>query len=197
MYPGVHAAEEPERPALIMAGTGEVLTYGDLDRRSLRLANALRAAGHGPGDVVALLASNTLEAFEVYWAAIRSGMYLCAVNWHLQPSEISYIINDSGASALVVSADLRELAEGFREEIPKVRTRLCYGGSISGFDDYENVIAEAHTALHRCEEPTLPILHAVLDGLRRQLPHTAPETPGVEGIPSSGGRLNENRLLLG
>ncbi len=42
----------------------------------------------------------------------------------------------------------------------------------------ENVIAEAHTALHRCEEPTLPILHAVLDGLRRQLPHTAPETPG-------------------
>jgi len=183
MYPGVHAAEEPERPALIMAGTGEVLTYGDLDRRSLRLANALRAAGHGPGDVVALLASNTLEAFEVYWAAIRSGMYLCAVNWHLQPSEISYIINDSGASALVVSADLRELAEGFREEIPKVRTRLCYGGSISGFDDYENVIAEASDELPESQPRGIDMLYSSgttgrPKGVKPALPDLQVDEPG-------------------
>jgi long-chain acyl-CoA synthetase len=45
MYPGHHAATRPNHPAVIMADSGERLTYGELDERSIRLANAMRAAG--------------------------------------------------------------------------------------------------------------------------------------------------------
>jgi long-chain acyl-CoA synthetase len=45
MYPGRIAKEQPDRPAFVMAATGEAVTYGELDRRSNRLAHLLRAQG--------------------------------------------------------------------------------------------------------------------------------------------------------
>ncbi|MDQ1636131.1 MAG: hypothetical protein QOJ32_2940, partial [Frankiaceae bacterium] len=58
MYPGAHAAADPDKPAVVLDGTDRVLTYGDLEDRSVRLANALRGAGLAPGDTVGLLATN-------------------------------------------------------------------------------------------------------------------------------------------
>src|ERR1700743_3780325 len=104
MYPGTYAAEAPDRAAAVMAGTGETLSYGDLERRSTQLAHVLHEAGMRPGDVVALLTENNLRAMEVYWAARRSGLFITAVHYRLKPDEVGYIVNDSGAAALVVSA---------------------------------------------------------------------------------------------
>ncbi len=143
MFPGTHAATDPDRPAVIMAGSGTCLTYGELDERSTRLARVLRDAGLGRGDVVALLTDNSIHAYEVYWAAVRSGMYLTAVNNHLTPAEVSYIVNDSGAAALVVSARLAGLAEEVGEDVPRVRERLAYGGPVARFESYESVVAGA------------------------------------------------------
>ncbi|MGP4020312.1 acyl-CoA synthetase [Saccharopolyspora sp. 5N708] len=143
MYPGSHAAAHPDRPALIMAGSGDRLTYRELDDRSLRLANLLRCAGLAKGDVVALLADNSMHAYEVYWAAVRSGLYVCAVNSHLQVDEVAYIVGDSGASALVVSAALGELAADVASRVPEVRVRLAYGGAVRGYDDYQAGLAAA------------------------------------------------------
>lgn len=143
MFPGTHAATDPHRPALVMAGSGECLTYGELDERSRRLAWVLRGQGLGRGDVVALLTDNRPQAYEVYWAAVRSGMYVTAVNNHLTADEVGYIVNDSGAAALVVSAGVAELAERVGEDIPGVRTKLAYGGAVAGFDTYESAIAAA------------------------------------------------------
>ena len=88
MYPGTYAAEAPDRIAAVMTGTGETLSYGDLERRSVQLAHVLHEAGLRPGDVVALLTENNLRAFEVYWAALRSGLYITAVNYRLKPDEV-------------------------------------------------------------------------------------------------------------
>ena len=75
MYPGTWAATEPDKPALVMAGSGRTLTYGALEERSTRLARHLHdALGLRPGDVVALLADNTPESYEVYWAADRKSV---------------------------------------------------------------------------------------------------------------------------
>ena len=98
MYPGTYAAETPDKVAAVMADTGETLTYGELEQRSVRLAHVLHDAGLRPGDVVALLTENNLRAFEVYWAAMRSGLYITAVNCHLTPDEVAYIVNDCGAT---------------------------------------------------------------------------------------------------
>ena len=103
MYPGTWAASTPDKPALVIAETGQTTTYAELDERSLRLAHVFADAGLVTGDVVALISDNAPEAYEVYWAALRSGLYVTAVNHHLSPDEAAYIVNDCGAKALVVS----------------------------------------------------------------------------------------------
>ncbi|GAB3291385.1 acyl-CoA synthetase [Parasphingorhabdus pacifica] len=143
MYPGEHAAAHPDRPAVIMAGSGAMLSYGELEERSVRLANMLIAAGLRKGDVVALLTDNAIRAYEVYWAAVRSGMYLTAVNSHLTAPEVSYILNDSGAAALVVSGTLDDLARGVLDDASGVRVRLAYGKPVAGYADYEAALSAA------------------------------------------------------
>src|SRR6516162_11884487 len=143
MYPGTYAAEAPDRAAAVMAGTGETLSYGDLERRSVQLAHVLYEAGLRPGDVVALLTENSLRAFEVYWAAMRSGLYITAVNFHLRPDEAAYIVRDSGAAALIVSAGQAATAEALAGQTPAVRLRLAFGGNVSGYGSYEDGIAAA------------------------------------------------------
>ncbi|OIJ66013.1 acyl-CoA synthetase [Streptomyces mangrovisoli] len=141
MYPGAHVRTSPDRPAVVMAETGRTLTYAELEQNSLRLANALRAAGLARGDVVAVVSDNAVEVFEVYWAALRSGLYVTAVNRHLAPAEVAYVINDSGARALVVSAELGELARAVAAETPGVALRLAFGGDVPGHDSYTATLA--------------------------------------------------------
>jgi fatty-acyl-CoA synthase len=143
MYPGIYAAEAPDRIAAVMTGTGETLSYGELEQRSVQLAHVLHEAGLRPGDVVALLTENNLRAFEVYWAALRSGLYITAVNNHLKPDEVGYIVSDSGATALIVSADQTATAEAIIDRTPDVKLRLAYGGPVQGHDSYEHAIAVA------------------------------------------------------
>jgi long-chain acyl-CoA synthetase len=146
MYPGTYAAEAPDSIAAVMTGTGEALTYGELDRRSIQLAHVLHQAGLRPGDVVALLTENNLRAFEVYWAAMRSGLYITAVNYHLKPDEVAYIVNDSGATALIVSAEQAVTAEAITAQSAGVKLRLAFGGPVIGYASYEDTIAAASAA---------------------------------------------------
>src|SRR5260370_13759349 len=87
MYPGKDAATTPGKVAALAVETGESMPFGELDERSVRLAHVLHAAGLRRGDVVALLSENSLRVFEVFWAAMRSGLYLTSVNHNLSPHE--------------------------------------------------------------------------------------------------------------
>lgn len=143
MYPGTFAATTPDKPALVLFPSGSTLTYAELDDRSLRLANHLRAAGLQKGDVVAMVSDNRLETYEVYWAAMRSGLYVTAVNSHLAAGEMSYIVSDCGAKALVVSAALAEAVAAMEVD---VEDRLVFGGEVPGhpeYADYETALAAA------------------------------------------------------
>src|SRR5580704_8670544 len=141
MYPGTYAAQTPDRIAAVMAGTGETVSYGVLERRSTQLAHVLHDGGLRPGDAVALLTENSLRALEVYWAALRSGLYITAVNYRLKPDEVAYIVNDSGAAALIVSAEQAATATALR--VPAVKLRLAFGGAVAGYGGYEATIAAA------------------------------------------------------
>src|SRR4051794_17827281 len=126
-----------------MAGSGETLTYAQLEERSARLADHLRRLGLVPGDVVALLTDNRPEASEVYWAAQRAGLYVTAVNWHLTAGEAAYIVADCGARVLIASAALADLAAQVRDTAPAVTETLAFGGPIPGFADYEVALGAA------------------------------------------------------
>lgn len=145
MYPGVHASASPEHPAVIVAETGDTLTYRELEDGSVRLAHAFVEHGLSRGDVVALLSDNVPRAFEVYWAARRSGLYITAVNSYLTPDEVAYILNDSGARALVVSAGLAELATAVAGVTPGVTLRMAFGGVVEGCSDYDVAVGGQST----------------------------------------------------
>ncbi|SNR95663.1 fatty-acyl-CoA synthase [Haloechinothrix alba] len=143
MYPGKIAETTPDKPAVIMAGTGRTQTYAELDENSIRVARMLDDAGLRPGDVVALLSENNMRCFEIYWAALRSGLYITAINRHLSADEVAYIVKDSGARVLFASAGLRELAEVVAPMVPGLELRYAFDGPVTGFDSYEDALAAA------------------------------------------------------
>ncbi|MHA6803369.1 acyl-CoA synthetase [Salinifilum ghardaiensis] len=142
MHPGVHAAETPERPAVVAAETGAVLTYGELEERSARLANVFGERGLVEGDAVAVLTDNDPRGYEVYWAGVRAGLYVCAVNSHLTADEVAYVVDDAQARVLVVSAALREVAEAVADRLPAVTALLSYGGEVAGYRPLDEALAE-------------------------------------------------------
>jgi long-chain acyl-CoA synthetase len=99
---GLFAVAEaaPDRPVLVDP-SGHWVTAGDLVAGMNRVATGLLASGLTAGDTVAVVLSNRREFLECYGAAIQSGLYFVAVNWHLGPNEISYILEDSRARVVV------------------------------------------------------------------------------------------------
>ncbi len=126
-----------------MDGSGETLTYAELDRRSTQLARVFDDAGLVPGDHVAVMLGNELSFFEATWAALRAGLYLTPINWHLGPDEAGYIIEDCGAKAFVTSMELSEVAAGLDAYCDGVVIRIMVGGSIDGFHDLRQLQAAA------------------------------------------------------
>src|SRR5215467_583918 len=138
MWPGLHARERPDKVALVMAGSGEAVTYRELNDRSNRLAQCFFDAGLRFGDHIALLMENRPEFFEVCWAAQRSGLYYTAINWHFNAEETAYILDDCDAQVLVISDTFRDVAAELLDQMPNVKVRLMVGGGADGYDSYED-----------------------------------------------------------
>ncbi|HSV37686.1 MAG TPA: acyl-CoA synthetase [Nocardioidaceae bacterium] len=143
MYPGTYAAKTPDKAAVIMAGSGRTVTYRELDDNSAQLAQALHDLGLRPGDTVAMLSDNAPECFEIYWAALRSGLYLTAINRHLTAEESAYIVNDSDARVLIAAASLGEQALQVRAQSTGIEQAYTFGGSLDGFSSYDDLLASA------------------------------------------------------
>lgn len=103
-HPSHHAARNPDKPAIIMGISGEVVTYGELDAASNRFAQLLRARGLGIGDTIALCFDNNPVFFALCWGAQRAGLVYVAISCRLTAPEIAYIAKDSGARLLVSNA---------------------------------------------------------------------------------------------
>ncbi|WP_033414414.1 AMP-binding protein [Actinomycetospora chiangmaiensis] len=106
MYPGSVARQAPSRPAMVLAESGETVTYAELDERSARLATALRARGLADGDTVAILLGNDVRWGEVCWACWRSGLVLAAVNHHLAARELVAVLAQAAPRAVVTTPEI-------------------------------------------------------------------------------------------
>jgi fatty-acyl-CoA synthase len=147
LYPGAHAATEPDKLAIIQADTGEVRTCSQLESNSIRLARHLREQGLAVGDNIAYLSDNLPQVFEAYWAGLRSGFYVTGVNHHLTADEAAYILGDCGAKALLISASHAELGRQILDRVPGLAVRLVLdAGAVEGFDAYPAVLARTSDA---------------------------------------------------
>src|SRR5947209_13926309 len=133
------ARRSPDVVAFRLQGVDR--SFAERDDRVSRLAGALSARGVRPGDRVATLMTNRLEVVETYLASARLGAICVPINFRLVADEVAYILTDSGATALVVDADLAASAGDARERVPELRTCLVVNESADaagpGAEPYE------------------------------------------------------------
>ena len=96
------ATNDPHRLALV-DDLGTVQTFGALHERATRLGRAMRAAGVPVGGHVGVLTENRAEFFELYLAAILSGIWLVPINGLLSPTEVGSVVAD--ADLIIVFAE--------------------------------------------------------------------------------------------
>ena len=121
-------------------------TWGDLYKRSRRLANALTSLGLQRGDRVATLLWNQSEHMEAYFGVPIAGGVLHTLNLRLHPDEITFIANHAGDRFLIVDDVLLAVYEKFRDRVKFERVIVVpFGGGATpaGCDGYEELLAQA------------------------------------------------------
>lgn len=137
MHPKVHARSTPDKPAIIMEPSGEIVSYAELDRRSNQIAHLIRSHGLGHGDPVAICLDNRARYFDLTWGSQRAGQIYVAISSRLTAEEIAYILEDSGAKLLFATAYLGEkILDELRDFGPEI-PRYIVGGSHPGYDDLD------------------------------------------------------------
>jgi long-chain acyl-CoA synthetase len=139
MHPSHFAATTPSKPAVVMASTGEILTYRELDLRAKRGAQMLRGLGLKTGEHVAYMLENRPAFYEVFWAAQRAGLYITPISTRLTTGEIDYILRDSGAKLFITSLAMRDVV--VKLSLAPGMPCLMIDGVAPGFDSYERNLA--------------------------------------------------------
>jgi long-chain acyl-CoA synthetase len=140
MHPYIHAQKHPDKPAYIMAATGETVTYRQLDDQSNRIAQLFRALGLKPRDHIAIYLENNPRFFEICWGAQRAGLVYTAISSRLTAPEVEYIVKDCGAKLFVTSAYLADKAVELAPLIPDV-ARFMIGRAAPGYRSWEEAVA--------------------------------------------------------
>ena len=166
----------------------------DLDRamsfrlwhaRACRLANALIGIGLAKGDRVCVLAYNCVEWLEIYAATAMAGLIAVPVNFRLVGAEISYIVQNCEARALIVQDELLGAIEPLRGDLPvPARNFIAFGSRCpAGFRGYEDLIAGAKDT-----SPDVVV--------RGGDPWTLMYTSGTTGKPKGAIRSHQKGALL-
>ena len=137
MHPSIHAAAQPDTLAIVMAGSGETMTYAGLETRSNQVAQLLRAQGLKRGDTVVVWLDNCLDYLPICWGAQRAGIVFVAMSTKLTRDEAAYIVTDSGALAVFAGARFAEIAA----QLPPTAGRYAVGGAIPGWASFEDAAA--------------------------------------------------------
>ncbi len=129
------------------------LSYGDLQARSYRFANALRQLGIRQEERVALLLHDTVDYPVAFWGTIRAGSIPIPLNTFLNVPQYAYILADCRAAALVAAAPLAPAIWPTLERLPHLRAVILVGAAddktaVPGRDvhPFEDVLAAASPA---------------------------------------------------
>ena len=137
MHPHIHAKNNPDKPAFIMANSGEVVTYKELDERSNKIANLFRSKNLNSGDHIAIFMENNVRFTEILWAAQRSGLYYTPISSRLTASEVEYIIRDCEAKLIIASNTLKHVVVELTNLINDIPDRYIIDGEIDGWNSLE------------------------------------------------------------
>ena len=157
-------------------------TWSELRDASARVASALVAEGVGPQDRIAFCDRNGLEYFEVTFGAAMANAVVVALNWRLAPPEMEQILNDAGATVLIVGPDFYGHVEAIADRLTTVRRIVAVGDHPRwiGYGDW--------TAAQPALDPQVPTM---LGDVCMQL-----YTSGTTGLPKGVMITNRNLMVL-
>jgi acyl-CoA synthetase (AMP-forming)/AMP-acid ligase II len=148
MYLGSLAKSTPDKPAYVMARSGETVTFRQLDERSNQGAQLLRRLGLELGDGIAVLVENHPRFFEICWAAQRSGLLYTTISTHLMAPEVEYIVKNCGAKVFITSHAMAEVARDLVPALSDLAGCFMVDGAAPGYASWEEA---------RAEQPSEPV----------------------------------------
>jgi fatty-acyl-CoA synthase len=143
----MHALTDALRPALVCGDTR--LNYGELEERINRLTHGLRTLGLGPRERLAVFLMNGHEYVEINAAIAGLGAVAVQVGYRLKGAEVAYLLENSGARAMVFNDELlpvveEALALAKPDAGAQIARERCIAvGQVPGFQSYEDLMFAA------------------------------------------------------
>lgn len=139
-----HAQERPDYMAVSSKYGNR--TFAELNARVNQLVRVLRNSGLQPDDGVAILLINRPEFIEAYYACLRAGFRITPINWHLSGDNASYVVENCEAKAFIGDAKCDQSAlEAYRYNRGQLKVSLSVGGTIEGFESYDDSLDREQT----------------------------------------------------
>ncbi|MGH9080012.1 MAG: AMP-binding protein [Acidimicrobiales bacterium] len=194
MYAAEQAERHPDKPAIVMATSGDVVTFAEYEAAANRVAHLLRETGLRRRDHMAVFMDNDYRMLMCEGGAERTGLYYTCVNSYLSAEEVAYIINDSESRVVVTSAAKAEVASELPSRCPNVERWVMTGGAGGAggpFEDWDRVLADQPDRSILDEQLGAPMMYSSgttgrPKGILRPLPEA----------PPSGSREARKRLSL-
>ncbi|MEM8697178.1 MAG: fatty acid--CoA ligase [Pseudomonadota bacterium] len=160
---------------------GRETSFADFRDTTVNLSRALRAAGIGKGDRIAWIGKNSDRYFALLFGAARASAVTVPIGWRLAPKEMAFILEDSGAVALVATPEFAELAQQLADEIPAIQWVLASEPGGCDIDSPEDFMAKYGDA------PELEALPSSDDALVQL--YTSGTTGNPKGVVLSHGNF--------
>ncbi len=196
MNVAVVARDAPSRRAIVSPRS--TLSFHDFNARCNQFARVLRRRGIEPGQSIAMLVGNRAEFVVVMFGAMRCGVSLTPVNWHLTADEAAYILDDCEARLLISETAFAETAAKIRAAVPRIGHALASGGGIAGFDDFDAAMAAEDDG--DIEDPQIGTRMLYTSGttgrpkgVRRSVPRKAPLVPPL--VETAAFRHDDDLML--
>lgn len=141
VYISEHARRTPDKPAVIMAGSGRITTFRQLEENSNRTAHLFRKLGLEPRCHVAMVIENRPEFIDACFGADRAGLFYTTISTKLTAEELAYIVTDSGSTVLIISDAFASMAADLHRLCPQVKHFLMIGDVADGFESWEAALA--------------------------------------------------------
>ncbi|MFV0276636.1 MAG: AMP-binding protein [Parahaliea sp.] len=160
MHPRTYALTNPDKPAFIMADSGETVSYGELEDNANRIAQLFRKSGLGNGDHIAIMLANEPLFFHVVWAAQRSGLVYTCISTHLNVDDAMYILANCEAKLLVTSSSYLQAMGDPRARAPALANVLLTDGARGAAMDLVSAMAEQPATAIADEQAGVDMLYS-------------------------------------
>ena len=181
-HPRVHAKTHPDKPALILADTGQSISYAVLVERADRAAALFARLGLREGDTIAIFLENHLHYPELCWAAKNSGITYACVSNQSSVDDAAYVVDNCDAKLLISSNALADTAVQVAQRSRGDLQCLMLDGVHARFKSYDSLLAveKAVPTMSRRRGPSMLYSSGTTGrpkGVRVPLSDDPPEVP--------------------